>query len=96
MSYPRGQKLVCVNPYPWFSWEQGKTFGPKLNDVVTSDGPCSCGCGYIHLKEYPRTDAFDPKFLRPVQEADLTASIASEWKESVPTEQEHVNEPQHA
>lgn len=51
-------------------------------------GKCGVGNG-SDGRWWVRADRF-----RPIEEADLTAELASSWKESVPVEQEIVNVPQ--
>ena len=99
-----GQKLVCVDDKSY----TGRVVSVVRNREYTIDAVWECRgfqklvlsglapypklcrtCGNIHQTGH---DAFR---FRPVVE-DLTAELASSWKESVPTEQEQVNQPQHA
>lgn len=95
-----GGKAICVNPYHPLLKMNGVY--PVLSiyhccmdwlgimpDDGSEDQPClKCGAygegGDSFL-------FFEASAFRPLEEADLTAQIARDWKETVPVEQEVVN-----
>lgn len=71
--------------------------GGEVLDVGIPSKLSYAGCTYCNLIT-PKPHG-DPWWMRasrfrPIEEADLTAQIARDWKESVPVEQEHVNLPE--
>lgn len=89
-----GQKVVCVNRPAWVAY--GPQVGDHIKVVEAYPCPC-CTMTMLRLDGYGHY-GFGDIYFRPIEEADLTASLASSWKESVPVEQEIVNvpQPQHA
>lgn len=107
-----GQRVVCVDDDAYTNPNdvpliKGRTYtiratmffcgcrGPAVDvGLSTHTGTSECPkCNVHRIGRWHAAIRF-----RHVQEADLTASLASSWKESVPSEQEvrNVPEPQHA
>lgn len=101
MNFYIGQKVVCIDPGPFPKLSKGATYTVvatcKCCDTIPEAVCFELRPGFVcNYCETPHPGAMWSAWrFRPLEEekADLTASLASAWKESVPSEQEHVNAP---
>lgn len=82
MNWKIGQKLVCIKRGGWIDTiSRLPAPGPKYNEVVEFNGPCSVHEGSIDLKEYP-TGSYVVRFFRPVE--SHSAHISEAVRSSLP------------